>query len=184
MISGCKNSVEEPEPLPAISGCEVAVIGLGPGGSHSIYELSETLGSKVCAFEKNAWAGGRTHAEIGINGQILPQGALRVMESQTSMLNLAEELGIQLEYQPQLATRYMYNGMRTTDQLELKRLAFPFMNDSLTENDYWDLLRFSPKRQQAHQYLNLKDYVRDVIGDVAFNYMNAIYRFRGLWKKK
>eukprot|EP01097_Dermamoeba_algensis_P011040 TRINITY_DN8404_c0_g1_i1.p1 TRINITY_DN8404_c0_g1~~TRINITY_DN8404_c0_g1_i1.p1 ORF type:complete len:521 (+),score=112.34 TRINITY_DN8404_c0_g1_i1:66-1628(+) len=181
------NSVSPPSPTPTSTlppsltqvNCDLAIVGAGVAGTHTAHFLADLLGDRICVFEAENQVGGRTQDGTGPNGETVPLGAIRVMESQHDILDLASTLGIELQFAPFQSTRILSRGILTDSQLSLKQQAFQSIKDNLTENDYWDQLRFSPKRQQASRYLNFKDYIREVIGNEQYNFLFSVYRFRG-----
>jgi hypothetical protein len=80
--------------------CEVAIVGGGAAGVHSLYKLSSVLHENVCLFEKNDYFGGRIKDIPSPNGNgVFGVGGLRVQETQNLMFNLAKELGFDLTQQ-------------------------------------------------------------------------------------
>ncbi|MBK8257897.1 MAG: FAD-dependent oxidoreductase [Polyangiaceae bacterium] len=179
---------EETTPPNGDLECDVVIVGGGVGGLHTAFRLAPSLGDKVCLFEKEAQVGGRIK-DISLddsdpNAPRVGAGARRVMEGQTVLLDLATELGIQLETPP------------ITQDLINARGGFAFSKEGLvnlypgltpdpggdTETALYDKLRFGPERANAASYANFEAYVRAVAGDEGYEFLHDMSRFRADFK--
>jgi len=104
------------EACPPHTKCEVAIVGGGAAGMHTLYRLAPILGHKVCLFEKNGYFGGRIRDIRSPNGTgKFAAGAFRVMQTQTVLFNLAIELGIELEPADYVESRVFARGAFRSD---------------------------------------------------------------------
>ncbi len=162
--------------------CEVAVIGGGVGGLHTAFRLAPELGDKVCLFEKEAILGGRILDVANPNdpdGPKVGAGARRVMEGQTVLLDLADELGIQLETPANKQDLVNARGGYSFSKEGLVGL-YDLTPDASgdTETALYDAIRFSPERANAANYADFPAYVKAVVGDEGLAFLHDMSRFR------
>lgn len=162
--------------------CTVAVIGGGVGGLHTAFRLAPDLGDKVCLFEKEAELGGRIH-DVSLNDDpSAPRvgvGARRVMEGQTVLLNLADELGLTLETPNLTADLVQARGgtaFSKEDLVDLYDITPDPSGD--TETALYDQLRSGPERANVGNYANFEAYVKAVAGDEGYAFLRDMSRFR------
>lgn len=183
--AGCK---KDPEESGDTLNCDVAIVGAGVGGLHTALRLAPSLGEGVCVFEKEAQVGGRIKdVALDEGDDASPRvgvGARRVMEGQTVLFDLADELGIALET-PDVA-----------QDLINARGGFAFAKEDLvslypgvtpdpsgdTETAMYDALRFGPERANAATYPDFESYVRAVVGDEGYSFLHDMSRFRADFK--
>lgn len=164
--------------------CEVAIVGGGVGGVHTAYRLAPELGDGVCLFEKEAILGGRLRDVSRTGSPDEPRvavGGRRIMEGQTVLFELADELGMILETPPVPAELISAQGGFAFSSEELLPL-YPTVTPSAmgdTETELYDQLRFGPERENAGNYPSFLDYVDAVIGEDARMYLRDMTRFRG-----
>lgn len=164
--------------------CEVAIIGGGVGGLHTAYRLAPELGDGVCLFEKESYLGGRIHDvaldESDPDSPRVGVGARRIMEGQTVLLDLAEELGIESETPANKADFVNARGGYAFSKEALVGLYPELTPDpgGDTETALYDALRFSPERENAGDYENFEEYVRAVAGDGGYDFLRDMSRFR------
>ncbi len=147
---------------------------------HTAFRLGPTLHANVCLFEKEDQLGGRVHdVSRTPNGPLYGTGALRVMETQTVVFNLAAELGITLEVAPYRDDRFSARGFFTYDSDTMNNLAYPQVPDSESETVLYDKLRFGPERANVDNYPDFRSYVRRVAGVEQYHFLTDVFRFRG-----
>lgn len=163
--------------------CEVVIVGGGVGGLHTAYRLAPTLGEGVCLFEREATLGGRIKdVSLDESDPSAPRvgvGARRVMEGQTVLLDLADELGLTLEEAP--GTADLVNarggfGFSKEDLVGLYGITPDTSGD--TETALYDALRFGPERANASTYADFASYVQAVVGEEGYNFLRDMSRFR------
>lgn len=157
--------------------CDVVIIGGGPGGLHTAYRLGPTLNDKVCLFEKETRLGGRIYDIAQTpGGPVYGAGALRVMEGQAVLFNLANELGITLVAAGNPGDKVSARGKFGPDS-EAVRSAYP----QVTSDEFalYDVLRFGAERANAGNYPDLRSYMRKTIGEEGYHFMADVFRFRG-----
>ncbi len=160
--------------------CDVAIVGGGAGGLHTAFRLAPFLGSDVCLFEKEDRLGGRIlDVSRTPGGPVFGAGALRVMETQEVLFDLADELGIELEAVPTRDDLVSARGFFGASSGELNALAYPLVPDEVTEGDLYDQLRFGPERERAATYPDFRSYVRAVVGEQGYHFLHEVFRFRG-----
>ncbi len=162
--------------------CEVAIVGGGAGGLYTAFRLAPELGAGVCLFEKEAVLGGRIHdvtRSDDPDGPRVGVGARRVMEGQTVLLDLADELGMVLETpgnkQDLIEARGGY-GFSKEDLVGLYELEPDASGD--TETALYDAIRFSPERANASSYADFPAYVKAVVGEEGHAFLHDMSRFR------
>ncbi|MEM8845274.1 MAG: FAD-dependent oxidoreductase [Pseudomonadota bacterium] len=160
--------------------CEIAIIGGGASGLYTAFRLGPEYGSRVCVFEKEAELGGRikdVSKEPG--GPVFGVGALRVIESQRVVIDLAQELGITLEFADNREQIISTRGYLAEDSQTLNELAYPVLPDDVSEGELYDELLFGPSRPTAVDYPDFRSYARDVIGVEGYQFLADMSRFRG-----
>lgn len=164
--------------------CEVVVIGGGAGGLHTAFRLAPDMGEGVCLFEKEAELGGRIHDEprdpSDPDSPRWGTGALRVMEGQDVLFNLATELGITLELAPGQADLIHARGTFAYDKDDLApRYGFtPIAMVDDQETALYELLLDNPMRPNVANFADFRSYVRAVVGGEGFAFLHDMSRFR------
>ena len=139
--------------------------------------LAPTLHGNVCLFEKENRLGGRIYdVSRTPGGPVYGTGALRVMEGQTVLFNLAAELGMTLEAKPNPGDKVSARGIFGADS-EGVRSAYPTVG--LDETSLYDKLRFGPERAKVDNYPDFRSYVRKVAGEEGYQFLTDVFRFRG-----
>lgn len=168
--------------------CDIMIVGGGSSGVHTAYQLSKTQTSKICLLEKENHLGGRLY-DVALDPKrpdlLYGLGALRVMESQSYLLNLAKEIGVQLEFAPYRDDLISARGFFSFSSDEIKTLAYPLVTKELinntghgTEDALYDKLLHGPERSHATQYPDLRSYLRNVLGTQSYQFLSDISRFR------
>ncbi|MEI6806121.1 MAG: FAD-dependent oxidoreductase [Myxococcaceae bacterium] len=172
--------------------CNVLVIGGGPGGLHTAYQLSKLAksdpNSNICLIEKENHLGGRLY-DVALDPAhpdwLYGLGAIRVMESQGYVRALAKEIGVELEFAPYRDNLISTRGFFSFASDEINTLAYPlvtkeFMNSTGhgTEDAFYQKLRFGPERSHAQDYPDLRSYIRAVLGTQAYQFLPDVFRFR------
>ncbi len=183
LLPACNSDDEnKPDTSGSAAHCDVAVVGGGVGGLHTAFRLAPSLGSGVCLFEKEAELGGRIK-DVSLNDDPdaprVGAGARRVMEGQTVLLDLADELGLELE-----------TPAATVDLISA-RGGFAFSKEELvplyditpdpggdTETALYDMLRFGPERANTGDYASFQAYSEAVIGQEGYQFLRDMSRFR------
>ncbi|MCS6915482.1 MAG: FAD-dependent oxidoreductase [Myxococcales bacterium] len=159
--------------------CEVAIVGGGAAGLHSAYRLGPRLGSRVCLFEKLDRLGGRIYDIARTpGGPVFGTGALRIMEGQTVVFSLADELGISYEAAPWRDDLISARGEFAYSSDDINVLAYPHVPDGVTETDLYNQLRFGPLRRRAAQFPDFRSYVRQAVGEQGYHFLTDVFRFR------
>ncbi len=162
--------------------CDVAIIGGGVGGLHTAFRLAPMLGDQVCLFEKEAQLGGRIYdVPLDENDPSSPRfgtGARRVMEGQTVLLDLANELGLTLETPPTEADLVNARGLYGTSKEALVGAYAITPQGGDTETALYDELRFGPARAFVDDYPDLRSYIQDTVGNEEFAFLHDVSRFR------
>lgn len=163
--------------------CEVVVVGGGVGGLHTAFRLAPELGEQVCLFEKEEELGGRIHDvaydESDPDSPRVGVGARRVMEGQTVLLDLATELGLELEtpnLKVDLVSARGGYAFSKEDLVGLYDLEPDPSGD--TETALYDALRFGPERANAATYPDFETYVKAVVGEEGYAFLHDMSRFR------
>ena len=178
VATGCGDPEAE-----AAADCEVAIIGGGVGGVHTAFRLAPELGDGVCLFEKEDVLGGRLRDVSRTGSPDEPRvavGGRRIMQGQTVLFDLADELGMILETPPVPAELISAQGAFAFSAEEFLPL-YPTVTPSMTgdtETELYDALRFGPERENAGDYPNFLAYVDAVIGEDARMYLRDMTRFR------
>lgn len=161
--------------------CDIMIIGGGPGGLHTSYQLSKRHDSNICLIEKENRLGGRLY-DVALDPEHpewrYGMGALRVMETQPVVLGLAKELGVELEYAPYKDDLQSVRGYFAFNSNDIRNLAYPLLSKDDTEDAFYHKLRFGPERQNANQYIDFRSYARSVLGAQAQQFLNDVSRFR------
>jgi hypothetical protein len=168
--------------------CDIMIIGGGPGGLHTAYQLSKRHDSNICLIEKENRLGGRLY-DVALD-PAHPEwrygmGALRVMETQNVVLALAKELGVELEYAPYRDDLQNVRGYFAFNSDDINKFAYPLLSKDFinqtghgTEDALYNKLRFGPERQNANKYPDLRSYIRSVLGTQAHQFLSDVSRFR------
>jgi len=173
--------------------CNVVVIGGGAAGVHTAFQLAKRDKSdpdaNVCLFEKENRLGGRiydvaldpAHPEL-----VYGMGALRVMETQDYLFQLAEELDIELEtvgFEDDLINA---RGVTAFSSDDINVETYPKVTKEFitgggfdTEYALYDELRLGANRANVEQYPDLRSYVRATIGTQGYQFLADVFRFRG-----
>ncbi len=158
--------------------CEVVILGGGAGGLHTAFRLAPTMGDKVCLFEKENRLGGRIYdVSRTPGGPVFGLGALRIMETQQVVFNLADELGIQYVAAPFEDDLIRARGVSANDSDSLRTAAYP--RTTAGESALYDQLRLGPERAKASKYPDMRTYMRSTIGAENYQFLADIFRFRG-----
>jgi monoamine oxidase len=166
--------------------CEVAIVGGGAGGLHTAFRLGPKLGSKVCLFEKEQELGGRiydvAYDESNAEAPRMGVGARRIMETQSVLFNLANELGLQLETPALGMDLIQVRGKTSFSKEDFVSLypGLPLKDNPDTDQETWlyDQLRFGPERVKAGTYPDFRSYVSAVVGPAGLDYLHDMTRFR------
>lgn len=164
--------------------CEVAIIGGGAGGLHTAFRLAPEMGDGVCLFEREAELGGRIHDvprdPMDPESPRMGTGALRVMEGQTVLFDLATELGITLQEAPGeldlINARGGYAFGKEAFTSRYPGLTVDPGGD--TETAHYDLLRMGPNRAMVTSYPDFRSYIRSTVGASGFDFLHDMSRFR------
>lgn len=168
---------------PATPRCEIVIVGGGASGLYTAFRLGPVYGAKVCLFEKEEELGGRIKdVSKKPGGRVFGVGALRVVESQRIVVELAAELGITLQFAPNREQRISTRGFLGPDSQTLNELAFPLVPDDVTEGDLYDELQVGPARPTARTFPDFRSYARSTIGVEGYQYLADMSRFRGEFK--
>jgi hypothetical protein len=157
--------------------CDVAIVGGGAGGLHTAFRLGPALGNKVCLFEKEEQLGGRIlDVSLTPGGPVFGLGALRIMETQDVVFNLADELQIQYEAVPYKDEWISARGLfaHTSDAL-LNR----YLDVLQSEGDLYDTLLSTASRQHEDVYPDFRSYVLGTVGAESYHFLTDMSRFRG-----
>lgn len=182
-LAACTGKDGDDTAASASLDCEVAIVGGGVGGLHTAYRLAPELGDGVCLFEKESWLGGRIHDvamdESDPDAVRVGVGARRIMEGQTVLLDLADELAIETETPP--LTQDLVNArggwaFSKEEMVPLYDLTPDPKGD--TETALYDALRFGPERDNVDNYENFETYVRAVVGEEGYAFLRDMSRFR------
>lgn len=166
--------------------CHVAVIGGGPGGVHTAYQLAKLPSgnpdSNVCLFEKENKLGGRID-DVAMDPSrpdlVFGKGALRVMETQNYLFKLAADLDITLEAAPFRDDLISARGFLGFNSDRINKRAYPLVADTAgMENALYDKLRFGPERANVTQYPDFRSYVNAVAGTQGYHFLADVFRFR------
>lgn len=177
-----------PAPLAAhdtTAHCEIAIVGGGVAGLHTALRLAERFGPRVCLFEQDASLGGRVSdipvSEERASGPFVQLGARRIMEGQSVLVQLAEELGIALQKPEMLEELGFTRGMYATHNDEFIRV-FPGLDVDRSRGGYevqlYEKLLRGPERRHVDRYPNLRAYAEKVIGAEGCAFLHGTYRFR------
>lgn len=162
----------------------MAIVGGGAGGLHTASRLAPELGEGVCLFEREATLGGRIH-DVSLDGDPnsawIGTGARRVLASQTVVVGLADELGIELETPGPALSLINARGAFAFDKDAFVPLyQFPPEQDPSVDQETWfyDQLRFGPTRAKIAEYPSFRAYATDVIGEEGFAFLRDMSPFR------
>ncbi len=168
--------------------CDVLVIGGGPGGLHTAYQLSKRPNSNICLIEKENRLGGRLY-DVALDPEHpdwrYGMGALRVMESQNYLRTLAQEIGVTLEYAPYRDDLNSARGFFAFGSDDINNSAYPLLTKEFvnqtghgTEDAFYNKLRLGPERNHAQDFPDLRSYIRATLGTQAHQFLSDISRFR------
>ncbi|MCK6525074.1 FAD-dependent oxidoreductase [Myxococcota bacterium] len=182
LVTACKDGGGDDTAV-EVTRCEVAIVGGGVGGLYTAFRLAPTLGDAVCLFEREAALGGRIKDvsldESDPNAPRVGVGARRVMEGQTILLDLADELSIPLEAAPGTADLVNARGEFAFSKEELvDQYALTPDPNGDTETALYDQLRFGPERANASSYADFGSYVEAVVGAEGYEFLRDMSRFR------
>ncbi len=131
--------------------CHVAIVGGGPGGVHTAYQLAklpkDNPDSNVCLFEKETKVGGRLD-DVALNPSrpdlVFGVGGLRVMETQNYLFKLAADLAIPLEEAPFPDDLISARGFRGFNSDQLNKRAYPLVeNTEGMETTLYDTISYA-----------------------------------------
>ena len=182
-VVACQNEPEKVAASAAVSrsalDCGVAIVGGGAAGLHTAYRLAADYGSRVCLFEKESYLGGRIH-DLSRNegGPYIGTGARRIMEGQSVVFALADELGITYESVPWQDDLINARGFAAYNSDDLNAQAYPLVDNATGESALYDQLRHGPERAHADAYPDFRAYARAVIGAQAYQFLRDVSRFR------
>jgi monoamine oxidase len=165
--------------------CEVAIVGGGVAGLHTAFRLGPQLGDKVCVFEKESRLGGRiydtTFRPEDTQGPYIAVGGRRVMESQHVLVDLAKELGLELQ-RPVAPKELVYTRGKFAFDKDEFLSVYPKLDVDRTKGGYegqlYNKLLKGPERAKVDEYPNLKTYIQKVIGIEGYNFLLETFRFR------
>lgn len=165
--------------------CEIAIVGGGVAGLHTALRLAARHGARVCLFEQDAALGGRVSdipaSDEQASGPFVQLGARRIMEGQSVLVQLAEELGIALQKPEMLEELGFTRGMYATSNDEFIRV-FPGLDVDRARGGYeiqlYEKLLRGPERANVDRYPSLRAYAEKVIGAEGCAFLHGTYRFR------
>jgi len=188
--------------LPNYTKCKYLIVGGGPGGLYSAYQL-KALGKDVCVVEKEAIFGGKMQDVPGppTNDGKPPKEfgtcGLRINESQKEMRCLAYELNVTLQESPFETVTYT-RGAWKRDSSEFItaghfNLSFAAPAGYGPEIDLYAyaMLGLYPVNpltgetpavsplESCAEHPNVISYLRDVLGPEASEFLQATNNFRG-----
>jgi phytoene dehydrogenase-like protein len=157
--------------------CDVVIVGGGAGGLHTAFRLAPTLGNQVCLFEKEAQLGGRIlDVSLTPGGPVFGLGALRIMETQDVLFDLADELGIAYVAMPYDDDWISARGLFATNSDDLLS-RYPDVTQP--EGELYDKLFAPASRQHENDYPDFRSYVRGTVGEESYHFLADTSRFRG-----
>ena len=113
------------------------------------------------------------------SSDLVGTGARRVMEGQTVLLDLADELGLELETpnlrQDLVNARGGY-AFSKEDLVSLYAITPDASGD--TETALYDALRFGSERKNSTSYADFETYIKAVDGDEGYAFLRDMSRFR------
>lgn len=173
--------------------CNVVVIGGGTAGVHTAFQLAKRdksdPDSEVCLFEKENRLGGRI-LDVALDPArpelVYGLGALRVMETQDYLFQLADELGIEFEsvgFEDDLINARGVSAFNSDDiNLETyPKVTREFIAGGGFDTEYalYDELRLGANRANVDQYPDLRAYARATLGTQGYQFLADVFRFRG-----
>ena len=185
--------------------CNIAIVGGGPAGTYAAMKLGEEYGKRVCLFEKEGRIGGRlydikTYPNLP-NSTFIAVGGRRILSKQCIMINLANELGIEIEY-PTTEEQFCFArgeyhfvtdsfGYNNFSHLYPGLLELNGLNGNLSENSInvkAELEKRLISRLNTTQELlfleqsSLESYIISMIGLVGYQYLSELTRFKADFK--
>lgn len=158
---------------------DVAILGGGAAGLHTAYRLSQATDLDVCVLEARDRLGGRIHDVVLDPDRpdlVFGAGALRVMETQSYVFDLARELGITLQAGPWQDDLISARGTFANFSDDTRTAAYPLVGEG--EGTMYDELRFGPLRTQAASFPDFRAYVRAALGTQGYHFLTDVFRFR------
>ncbi len=157
---------------------DVAILGGGAAGLHTAYRLGQRTDLDVCVVEALDRLGGRIH-DVALDrtrpDRLFGTGALRVMETQEYVFDLASELGIEFQAAPWQDDLVSARGAFANFSDDLAA-AYPLV--SMDEGALYDELRFGPLRARAASFPDFRSYVRAAVGTQGYHFLTDTFRFR------
>lgn len=182
LVSACVSHRTPPASGPLT--CEIGIVGGGPAGTYLAYRLAPKYGDRVCVFEKESEVGGRMLDEKvsdAPDAVRIGTGARRVNDTQTFVMNLARELGIELQ-RPAERTQLIQHRGRFGYSSEAFVDLYPRLPQATgsklpREDQIYELLFSKEKSSRAYRYPNLRSYITAAAGPDAVSFLNATWRF-------
>ena len=179
LVTDAAHDDADPNPGRQSIDCEVVIVGGGSGGLHTAFRLAPELGEGVCLFEKQDRLGGRIYDVSKDGSPDSPRigiGARRIMETQSVVFALADELGI--EYAPAapfddvIATR----GATGPNSDALNAAAFPTLpDDADLETTFYERLM---EKTDVETFGDFRAYGRATVGTEGWQFLLDMSRFR------
>ncbi len=167
--------------------CSIVIVGGGVAGLHTAYRLAPTQGENVCVFEKEERLGGRLYdlalsPEDEAAGRVIGNGGRRIMETQSILFQLAQELDIEYDT-PKTGIDIIYaRGKFGSNKDEFASLYPGLVYDRKKSDIETQLLTQiveSPLRKSIDTYADFASYAKAVVGEAGFQYLHDMSRFRG-----
>lgn len=180
---GDDNSKLTPDAAPAVTQCEVAIVGGGAGGLHTAFRLAPTLHEGVCLFEKETELGGRIHDvkkdDADPNSPVFGTGAMRVMEGQKVLEDLATELNITLQ-KPELEADFLNaRGAWAFSKEDLRaKYSVPADQSGDTETAMYYQLGLQAARPTITDFADFRTYITSKVGAEGLQFLHDMSRFR------
>lgn len=171
----------------ADDSCDVVIVGAGAGGMHTAYRMAAEYGNRLCVLEKQGRVGGRFYdialdAQAEKTGQVIGNGARRIMEGQNVLFDLAEELEITYDT-PNTGADLIFAKGRYATNTDAFFDLYPGLPVNVAAKGYEDQLIEqlfkSDLRKKIQTFRSFKQYALAVIGESGFDYLHDMSRFRG-----